>query len=57
MGNKGNKEGGQKTKAQDKMPSGNPLGKMLKYWDDSPHTKGKINSEWLNTVVVFGPKN
>jgi hypothetical protein len=30
---------------------------MLKYWDDSPHTKGKINSEWLNTVVVFGPKN
>jgi hypothetical protein len=36
MGNKGSKEGGQETKAQDKMPSGSLLGKMLKYWDDSP---------------------
>jgi hypothetical protein len=41
MGNKGRKEGGQKTKAQDKIPSGSPLGKILKYWDDSPCTKGK----------------
>jgi hypothetical protein len=41
MGNKGSKEGGQQTKVQDKIPSESPLGKMLKYWDDSPHTKGK----------------
>jgi hypothetical protein len=38
MGNKGSKEGDQETKAQDKIPSGSPLGKMLKYWDDTPHT-------------------
>jgi hypothetical protein len=31
--------GRQKTKAQDNIPSENPLGKMLKYWDDSFHTK------------------
>jgi hypothetical protein len=41
MGNKGNKEGGQQLKIQDKIPSESLLGKMLKYWDDSPHTKGK----------------
>jgi hypothetical protein len=41
MGNKVSKEGGQRTKAQDEIPSWSPLGKMLKYWDDSPHTKGK----------------
>jgi hypothetical protein len=41
MGNKDRKEGGQKTKAQDKIPSESPLGKMSKYWDDSPQTKGK----------------
>jgi hypothetical protein len=40
-GNKGSKEGDQKIKAQDKILSGSPLGKMLKYWDDSPHTIGK----------------
>jgi hypothetical protein len=40
----GSKEGGQKTKAQDKIPSGSPLVKMLKYWD-SPHTKGDKNNE------------
>jgi hypothetical protein len=57
MGNKGSKLGGQKTKAQDKIPSGSPLGNMLKYWDDSPHTKGQRNNEWLNTVVLSGPKN
>jgi hypothetical protein len=39
MGNKGSKKGGQKTKAQDKIPSENPLGKILKYWDDSPILK------------------
>jgi hypothetical protein len=32
---------GRKTKAQDKIPSGSPLGKTLKYWDDRFHTKGK----------------
>jgi hypothetical protein len=36
MGNKCSKEGSQKTKSQDKIPSESPLGKMLKYWDDSP---------------------
>jgi hypothetical protein len=41
MGNKGSKEVGQKTKALDKILSGNPLGKMLKYWNDSPHIIGK----------------
>jgi hypothetical protein len=41
MGNKVSKEGGQKTKAQDKIPSGCSLGKMLNYWDDRPHTIGK----------------
>jgi hypothetical protein len=30
MGNKGRKEGGQKTKAQDKIPFGSLLEKMLK---------------------------
>jgi hypothetical protein len=39
MGNKGHKEGGQKTKAQDKISSEIPLGKILKYWDDSPILK------------------
>jgi hypothetical protein len=29
----------QKTKAQDKILSGSPLGKMLKYWDDSTELK------------------
>jgi hypothetical protein len=56
-GNKGSKEGGQKTKAKDKIPSESPLGKMLKYWDDSSRTKGKRNKEWLNTVILFGRKN
>jgi hypothetical protein len=41
MGNKGSKEEGKKTKAQDKIPSESPLGKMLKHWDDSPCAKGK----------------
>jgi hypothetical protein len=41
MGNKGSKEGGQQIKIQDKIPSENPLEKMLRYWDDSPCTKGK----------------
>jgi hypothetical protein len=41
MRNKGSKEGGQNTKTQDKISSESPLGKMLKYWDDSPHTKEK----------------
>jgi hypothetical protein len=40
VGNKDSKEGDQKTKAQDKIPSESPIGKMLKYWDDSPQTKG-----------------
>jgi hypothetical protein len=56
MGNKGSKEGGQKTKARDKIPSESPLGKMLKYWDDSSRTMRK-KKEWLNTVVLSGPKN
>jgi hypothetical protein len=30
---------------------------MLKYWDDSPHTKGKRKKELLNIVVLSGPKN
>jgi hypothetical protein len=57
MGNKGSKERGQKTKAQDKIPSGSHPGKMLKYWNDSSHTKGKRNNELLSTVVLSGPKN
>jgi hypothetical protein len=56
MGNKVS-EGGQKIKSQDKIPSESPLGKILKYWDDSPVLKGKRNKEWLNTVVLSGPKN
>jgi hypothetical protein len=54
MGNKSSKEGGQKIEAQDKIPSESSLGKMSKYWDDNPHTKGKKNKEWLNTVVLSG---
>jgi hypothetical protein len=57
MGNKGSKEGEHKTKAQDKISSGSFLGKMLKYWDDGPHIKRKRNKEWLNTVVLSGPKS
>jgi hypothetical protein len=30
---------------------------MVKYWDGSPLTKGERNNEWLNTVVLSGPKN
>jgi hypothetical protein len=41
MGNKGSKEEDQQIKVQDKIPSEIPLGKRLRYWDDSPHTKGK----------------
>jgi hypothetical protein len=41
MGNTGSKEDGRKTKDQDKIPSEHPLGKMSKYWGDSPCTKGK----------------
>jgi hypothetical protein len=33
----------QKTKAQDKIPSESLLGKMSKYWDNSPILKGKRN--------------
>jgi hypothetical protein len=51
------KRGDQKTKAQDKIPSCCPVGKMLKYWDDSLHTKRKRNKERLNTVVLSGPNN
>jgi hypothetical protein len=41
MGNKGSKEGDQQIKVQDKVPSLSPLGKMLRYWDDSLCTKGE----------------
>jgi hypothetical protein len=41
MGKKDSKEGGQKTKVRDKITSESPLRNMSKYWDDSPHTKGK----------------
>jgi hypothetical protein len=34
MGNKSSKEGEQKTKAQDKIPSESSLGKMSTYWDE-----------------------
>jgi hypothetical protein len=57
MGNKGKKEGCQKTETQDKIPSGKPLGNMLKFGGDSPCTKGKRNKEWLNTIILPGPKN
>jgi hypothetical protein len=57
MGNKGKKEGCQKTETQDKIPSGKPLGNMLKFGGDSPCTKGKKNKEWLNTIILPGPKN
>jgi hypothetical protein len=57
MRNESSKEGGQQTKVQDKIPSESPLGKMLKYWDDSPILKGKRNKEWSNIVVLSGPKN
>jgi hypothetical protein len=40
MGNKGSKEGDQQIKVQDKIPSKLPR-KMLRYWDESPCTKGK----------------
>jgi hypothetical protein len=57
MRNKGSKEWWPEKNSQGKMPSGSPLGKMIKYWDDSPYTKGEGNNEWLNTAVLFGPKN
>jgi hypothetical protein len=47
MGNKGSKEGGQKIKVKDKIPSESPLGKMLRYWDDSPLIKGEKNGQIL----------
>jgi hypothetical protein len=45
MGNKSSEQGGQQTKAQDKIPSESPLGKMLRYWDNNPILKGKRNKE------------
>jgi hypothetical protein len=63
MGNKGSKEGD-----QDKIPSGSPLGKMLKYWDDSLRTIGKKKQRmvkyccfsWTQELIlkplVFWPK-
>jgi hypothetical protein len=36
MGIKGSKQGGQQTKVQE-----SPIEKMLKYWDDGPHTEGE----------------
>jgi hypothetical protein len=68
MGNKGSKEGSQQTKVQDKVPSESTLGKMLKYWDDNPHTKGKKKQRmvkyqcfiWTQELIlkplVFWPK-
>jgi hypothetical protein len=41
MGNKGSKEEEQQIKVQDNIPSESPLGKMLRYWDDSLCTKGE----------------
>jgi hypothetical protein len=49
MGNKGSKEGGQQTKVQDKIPSEGLLGKMLKYWDESPH----INRKKKQRIVKY----
>jgi hypothetical protein len=56
MGNKGSKEGGQKTKARDKIPFESLLGKMSKYWDDSPYTKGKKKQRMVKPVLS-GPKS
>jgi hypothetical protein len=57
MGNTAKGGGPPDKDSEDKIPSGRPLGKILKYWNDSPHTKGKRNKEWLNTVASSGPKN
>jgi hypothetical protein len=56
MGNKGSKEGSQQTKVQDKIPSETPLGKMLKYWDDSPHTKGKKTKNGQILLFYLDPR-
>jgi hypothetical protein len=53
MGNKGRKEGGQKIKAQDKIPSGSPLWKMSKYWDDKPCTKGKKKQRMVKYCFIW----
>jgi hypothetical protein len=57
MGNKGSKEGDQQMKVQDKIPFKSPLGEMLKYWNDSPHTKGKKkNSRWSILLFYLDPR-
>jgi hypothetical protein len=33
------------------------LGRILRYWDDSPILKGKRNKEWSKNFVLSGPKN
>jgi hypothetical protein len=53
MENKGSKEGGQETKAQDKIPSERPLGKMSKYWDDSPCTIGKKKQRMVEYYLFY----
>jgi hypothetical protein len=53
---KATKRGARKQRPKKKHPE-SPLRKTLKYWDDSPLLKGKRNKEWLNTIVLSGPKN
>jgi hypothetical protein len=53
MGNKGSKEEGQKTKAQDKILSESPIGKMSKYWDGSSRIKGKKKQKIVKYCFIW----
>jgi hypothetical protein len=55
------KRGARKQRPRIKYPE-NTLGKMLKYWDDSPHTKGKKKQRVVNvnegvSLGVLTPKH
>jgi hypothetical protein len=42
-----------KIKVQDKILSESPLEKMLRYWDDSPYTKGKNKQTNKQRMVKY----
>jgi hypothetical protein len=57
MGNKGSKEGEKQIMVQGKILPQSPLGKMLRYWDDSPHTKGKKKQRMVKYCCFIWTKN
>jgi hypothetical protein len=53
MGNTVNKKSYGKYETKNKIPLDNPLGQMLKYWSDSPQTKGKKKKQIIKYCCFY----